>query len=45
MSNRKGASPDSSGKSMESNWLLAPARKFILKLRFYWPKESLIDGT
>jgi hypothetical protein len=24
----------------ESNWLLAPAAKFILMLRTYWPNES-----
>src|SRR5271168_3514359 len=36
------------GKGTESNWLLAPADKFILMLRLYWPKEnppSLLDGT
>ena len=36
------------GKSKESNWLPAPADKFILMLRLYWPKEtppSLLDGT
>jgi hypothetical protein len=29
----------------ESNWLPAPESKFILMLRFYWPKESLINGV
>jgi hypothetical protein len=36
------------GKSKESNWLPAPADKFILMLRLYWPKEtppSILDGT
>jgi hypothetical protein len=39
---------DSLGKSKESNWLPAPAGKFILMLRLYWPKEkppSILDGT
>ncbi len=30
---------------MESNWLPAPEGKFILMLRFYWPKESLLNGS
>jgi hypothetical protein len=29
----------------ESNWLPAPEGKFILMLRFYWPKESVISGS
>jgi hypothetical protein len=36
------------GKNKESNWLPAPADKFILMLRMYWPKEaspSLLNGT
>jgi hypothetical protein len=36
------------GKDKESNWLPAPADKFILMLRMYWPREtppSIIDGT
>jgi hypothetical protein len=33
------------GASLESNWLPAPAEKFILMLRFYWPKESMLDGS
>ena len=36
------------GKSKESNWLPAPADKFILILRLYWPKEtppSILDGS
>ena len=39
---------DSPGKDKESNWLPAPAGKFILMLRLYWPQEtppSIIDGT
>lgn len=34
-------SPD---KDKESNWLPAPADDFVLMLRFYWPKASLLDG-
>ena len=36
------------GADKESNWLPAPAGKFILMLRMYWPSEkppSIIDGT
>ena len=36
------------GSDKESNWLPAPADKFILMLRMYWPREtppSLLDGT
>jgi hypothetical protein len=36
------------GKDKESNWLPAPADKFVLMLRMYWPQEnppSLLDGT
>ena len=39
---------ESPGKDKESNWLPAPAGKFILMLRLYWPQEtapSIIDGT
>jgi hypothetical protein len=39
---------DSPGKGKESNWLPAPAGKFILMLRLYWPKEkppSILDGS
>jgi hypothetical protein len=39
---------DSPGKDKEANWLPAPAGKFILMMRLYWPREtppSLIDGT
>ncbi|WP_114769950.1 DUF1254 domain-containing protein [Microvirga subterranea] len=39
---------DSPGAEKESNWLPAPAGKFILMLRMYWPNESnpsIIDGT
>jgi len=35
----------SPGKDKESNWLPAPAGQFILMLKFYWPKEAIIDGT
>jgi len=39
---------DSPGADKEANWLPAPAGKFILMLRMYWPQESnpsIIDGT
>jgi hypothetical protein len=36
---------DSPGKAKESNWLPAPADKFELLLRVYWPKESLLNGV
>ncbi len=39
---------ESPGPDKESNWLPAPAGKFILMLRLYWPKEtppSILDGT
>jgi hypothetical protein len=38
----------SPGKDKEANWLPAPAGKFILMLRLYWPTEtppSIIDGS
>jgi hypothetical protein len=38
----------SPGADKESNWLPAPAGKFILMLRLYWPNEndpSIIDGS
>jgi hypothetical protein len=39
---------DSPGPDKESNWLPAPAGKFILMMRTYWPKEkdpSILDGS
>ena len=36
------------GSDKEANWLPAPARKFHLMLRLYWPDEndpSIIDGS
>lgn len=36
---------DSPGKDKESNWLPAPKDKFILTLRLYWPKESVLNGN
>lgn len=39
---------DSPGKDKESNWLPAPAGKFILMLRMYWPNEkspSIINSS
>ena len=39
------AQKDSPGRDKESNWLPAPDDKFILMLRLYWPKESVLKGT
>ena len=39
---------ESPGPDKESNWLPAPADKFILMLRLYWPTEkspSILNGT
>jgi hypothetical protein len=39
---------DSPGADRESNWLPAPAGKFILMMRLYWPREtdpSILDGS
>jgi hypothetical protein len=39
---------ESPGQDKESNWLPAPADKFILMLRMYWPDEktpSILNGT
>jgi hypothetical protein len=35
----------SPGKDKESNWLPAPNENFILMFRFYWPEESIINGS
>jgi hypothetical protein len=39
---------ENTGPDKESNWLPAPAGKFVLMLRLYWPKEmdpSILDGS
>jgi hypothetical protein len=36
---------DNPGPEKESNWLPAPAGKFVLMFRFYWPEETIINGT
>ena len=36
---------DSPGPEKESNWLPAPAGKFVLMFRFYWPEDAIINGT
>lgn len=39
---------DSPGADKEANWLPAPAGKFVLMLRMYWPNEkspSIINGS
>jgi hypothetical protein len=33
------------GADRELNWLPAPEGRFVLMLRFYWPKPALIDGS
>jgi DNA sulfur modification protein DndE len=35
---------ESPGNDKESNWLPAPEGNFILMLRFYWPKDAIING-
>jgi hypothetical protein len=35
---------DSPGKYLESNWLPAPAGKFVLMLRMYWPTAEVVEG-
>jgi hypothetical protein len=39
---------ESPGADKESNWLPAPAGKFVLMMRLYWPSEtdpSILDGS
>ena len=39
---------DSPGADRQSNWLPAPAGKFVLMLRMYWPNRkspSILNGT
>jgi hypothetical protein len=36
---------DSPGSGKEANWLPAPADKFALMFRFYWPKEQILHGS
>jgi hypothetical protein len=39
---------ESPGPDKESNWLPAPAGKFVLMMRLYWPKDrdpSILDGS
>lgn len=36
---------DSPGKDQETNWLPAPAGRFILMLRLYWPQAPVLNGT
>ena len=36
---------ESPGKDLEANWLPAPAGEFVLMLRLYWPRESVLEGS
>lgn len=39
---------ESPGKAKEANWLPAPAGRFVLMMRMYWPREkrpSILDGS
>jgi len=33
------------GKEKESNWLPTPKEDFVLMFRFYWPEQSILNGT
>jgi hypothetical protein len=35
---------DAPGGAKDSNWLPAPAAKFSLSLRMYWPKDEILGG-
>lgn len=35
----------SPGKDREANWLPAPADRFVLMLRMYWPKDAVLTGA
>ena len=35
---------DNPGPEKEANWLPAPAGKFVLCLRLYWPKQAFLSG-
>jgi hypothetical protein len=35
----------SPGAGLESNWLPAAEEKFLLMLRLYWPKETMLNGS
>jgi hypothetical protein len=35
----------SPGADRDANWLPAPEGRFVLMLRFYWPKQPLINGS
>jgi hypothetical protein len=35
---------DSPGKDKEANWLPAPKGPFVAFMRYYWPKQALLDG-
>jgi hypothetical protein len=35
---------ESPGADKEANWLPAPAGRFTLTLRLYWPEQNVIDG-
>jgi len=35
---------ESPGKDKEANWLPAPRGPFVMFMRYYWPKEELLEG-
>jgi hypothetical protein len=36
--------PNSPGENKAANWLPAPKGPFMVTLRYYWPKQELLDG-
>ncbi len=36
---------DSPSPAKESNWLPAPDGDAYIVLRYYWPKEAILNGT
>ncbi|WP_280817692.1 DUF1214 domain-containing protein [Methylorubrum extorquens] len=36
---------ESPGAHHESNWLPAPSGPFVLMMRTYWPKDTLLNGS
>lgn len=36
---------DSPGRDKETNWLPAPKGPFVMFMRYYWPKQALLDNV